>query len=322
MIAVADATSVALKLVKIPARPAAAGRAANPRLEEVARRIAEIDLVATEIARAAGPAPAAPPPLTDQEERALREGELDPRPLGWNETHLLYHATAEYARLLNESYTVEEVARLLGVNTSRIRQRLIGPARTLFEGAPLVRPVAIAATEDGVFVADPGAGNTIWVLPPGDSLAISTRSPCAGGSRLRTRISPPPAGRQSLRSAGCGPGIPLRLSRSWPPICNHRRWPSSLNRRPPLNSRSSLPPTMYCPRARAAGGYTFGAASTRPRGTRYAATGPRPRVSTIISRDPGRRHGKSSTWPKPPSHALPRCSRARGRSTAGATIHG
>jgi len=132
LIAVADATCVVLKLVKIPGKPVAAGRAANPRLEEVARRIAEIDLAATEIARAAGPAPAPPPPLTDQEEHVLREGELDPRPLGWNETHLLYHATAEYARLLNESYTVEEVARLLGVNTSRIRQRLIGPARTLF----------------------------------------------------------------------------------------------------------------------------------------------------------------------------------------------
>jgi len=132
LIAVADTTSVVLKLVKIPRRPVVAGRAANPRLEEVARRIAEIDLAATEIARAAGPDTAAPPPLTDQEERVLREGELDPRPLGWNETHLLYHATAEYARLLNESYTVEEVARLLGVNTSRIRQRLIGPARTLF----------------------------------------------------------------------------------------------------------------------------------------------------------------------------------------------
>ena len=72
LIAVADATCVVLKLVKIPGKPVAAGRAANAQLEEVARRIAEIDLVATEIARAAGPAPAPPPPLTDQEEHVLR----------------------------------------------------------------------------------------------------------------------------------------------------------------------------------------------------------------------------------------------------------
>jgi len=132
LIAVADATCVALRLVKIPVRPVAAGRAANAQLEEVARRVAEIDLVATEVARGAGSAPAPPPPLTDQEERVLRKGGLDPQPLAWNETHLLYQATAEYARLLKDSYTVEEVARLLGVNTSRIRQRLIGPARTLY----------------------------------------------------------------------------------------------------------------------------------------------------------------------------------------------
>jgi hypothetical protein len=131
LIAVADATSIALKLVKIPARPAAAVRATHTELEGLARRIAEIDLVATEIARTAGRATAAPP-LTEQEERLLRDAELDPRPLGVNETPVLYRATAEYAKLVNDSYTVGQAADLLGVNPSRIRQRLIGEPRTLY----------------------------------------------------------------------------------------------------------------------------------------------------------------------------------------------
>lgn len=131
LIAVADATSIALKLVKIPARPVAAVPTATTQLEGLARRIAEIDLVATEIARTAGRATAAPP-LTEQEERLLREAELDPRPLEVSETPVLYRATAEYAKLVNDSYTVGQAADLLGVNTSRIRQRLIGEPRTLY----------------------------------------------------------------------------------------------------------------------------------------------------------------------------------------------
>lgn len=128
LIAVADATRVALKLVKIPATV----RTGNTDLHEVARRIAEIDLVAAEIAPAAGSATAAFPPVTEQEERLLRNGKLNVSPLRTEETHLLYRASAEYARLLHDSYTVEQVAHFLGVNTSRIRQRLIGTPRTLY----------------------------------------------------------------------------------------------------------------------------------------------------------------------------------------------
>jgi hypothetical protein len=131
LIAVADATSVALKLVKVPARRGAAVRGPTAQLENVARRIAEIDLVATEIARAAGRAMPAPS-LTEQEEHLLRDADLDPRPLGANETPMLYRATAEYATLVNDSYTVGQAADLLDVNTSRIRQRLLGEPRTLY----------------------------------------------------------------------------------------------------------------------------------------------------------------------------------------------
>ena len=74
----------------------------------------------------------APPMLTDSEERLLREGGLAPGPLTSEETQPLHRATAEYARLLHDSYTAEQAAGVLGVNASRIRQRLTGTPRTLY----------------------------------------------------------------------------------------------------------------------------------------------------------------------------------------------
>src|SRR5262249_57747485 len=98
---------------------------------DVAGRRAGIGGVAGELAEPdAGRATA--PALTEQEERVLRAGKLDPRPLAPGETHLLHRATAEYARLLTDSYSVEEAASALGVNGSRIRQRLTATPRTLF----------------------------------------------------------------------------------------------------------------------------------------------------------------------------------------------
>jgi hypothetical protein len=133
LIAVADAGSVALQRIKIPARHAAAGagRTAS-NLAEAARRLAEIELVATEIAQVPPAATAPAAVLTASEERLLREGRLDPGALTPGEAHLLHRTSAEYAKLLNDSYTVEDVARLLAVNTSRIRQRLTGTPRTLY----------------------------------------------------------------------------------------------------------------------------------------------------------------------------------------------
>ena len=128
LIAVADATSIALARVKLPVRPAAE---APQRLDDIARRIAEIDLVAGELTAPGSPA-GPPQPLTDQEERRLRAGRLEPAPLATGEAHLLHRATAEYARLLTDSYSVEEAAAVLGVNGSRVRQRLTARPRTLF----------------------------------------------------------------------------------------------------------------------------------------------------------------------------------------------
>ncbi|MGQ0628864.1 MAG: hypothetical protein ACT4PL_12290 [Phycisphaerales bacterium] len=130
LIAVADAGSVALQRVRVPrATPSVEGP--TSRLVEVARRIAEIELIAAEIARPTLTA-SGPPMLTDAEERLLREGGLDPGSLAPEETQPLHRATAEYARILHDSYTAEQAADVLGVNASRIRQRLTVTPRTLY----------------------------------------------------------------------------------------------------------------------------------------------------------------------------------------------
>jgi hypothetical protein len=125
LIAVADTKGVALKLVEVTA-----ARTTEP-LEELARRIAEIDLVAAELGPLTHPT-ASPPALTKEEESVLRSGGLQPDPLVADERHLVYRATAEYADLLRDCYSVEQAARLLSVNGSRIRQRLTSTPRTLY----------------------------------------------------------------------------------------------------------------------------------------------------------------------------------------------
>ncbi|MGH7390516.1 MAG: hypothetical protein ACREM3_13820 [Candidatus Rokuibacteriota bacterium] len=129
LIAVAGGGSVVLRRVAVPA--AAAAETPGGRLADIARLVAEMDLIAREIAGPATAAAAAPA-LTEPEERLLREGGLAPGALAANEARLLHRATAEYARLLVESDTVEAAARRLGVNTSRIRQRLTGVPPTLY----------------------------------------------------------------------------------------------------------------------------------------------------------------------------------------------
>jgi hypothetical protein len=125
LIAVADTKGVALRVVDTPIRDSAES------LEDIARRVAEIDRVAAQISAGAGPT-VSPPALTAEEESVLRSGGLEPEPLRVEERHLLYQATAEYADLLRDSCSVEQAARILGVNASRIRQRLTGSPRTLY----------------------------------------------------------------------------------------------------------------------------------------------------------------------------------------------
>jgi hypothetical protein len=132
LIAVADASSVVLRRVKVPGPAAeATARPSATRVAGIARRIAEIELIASELAAIALSPTSPPVALTDAEERMLRDGGLSPAPVGAREALGLHRTTAEYARLLHDSYTVERAARRLGVNASRIRQRLMGGRRTL-----------------------------------------------------------------------------------------------------------------------------------------------------------------------------------------------
>ena len=137
LIAVAVHRAVAVRRVRIPAAKAAArggdGAAALDRavLLEIARRAAEIDLVASELVEQVRPA-GVPPAMSEGDQRLLVAAGIDASAPDAEETTPLHRATAEYARLLHDSYTVEEAAALLGVNASRIRQRLTGPPRSLY----------------------------------------------------------------------------------------------------------------------------------------------------------------------------------------------
>ena len=68
--------------------------------------------------------------LTAAERDALGRGGLDLVPVAWGPEDPLLRTAAEYAVLVASAYTVSQVAELLKVEPSRIRQRLA--ARTLY----------------------------------------------------------------------------------------------------------------------------------------------------------------------------------------------
>ncbi|MGH2459197.1 MAG: DNA-binding protein [Chloroflexota bacterium] len=68
--------------------------------------------------------------LTAAERDALRRGGMDLAPVEWGREDPLLRTAAEYAVLVASAYTVSQVAELLQVEASRIRQRLA--ARTLY----------------------------------------------------------------------------------------------------------------------------------------------------------------------------------------------
>jgi hypothetical protein len=68
--------------------------------------------------------------LTSAEQEALRRGGLDLRPREWGQEDPLLKTAADYAVLVASGHTVGQAAGILGVDPSRIRQRLA--ARTLY----------------------------------------------------------------------------------------------------------------------------------------------------------------------------------------------
>lgn len=143
VIAVREGPSVAVRTVTKPPR-VRVGVARAAYAGYVARRLAEIDTAVAELVAAAaggaesggpggeGPGGGAGGGLTAEEERVLATGGLDASPLRAGEEEPLTRTALEYARLLQSSLTVEQAAGLLGVNPSRVRQRLTGHPRTLY----------------------------------------------------------------------------------------------------------------------------------------------------------------------------------------------
>ena len=68
--------------------------------------------------------------LTASEQKALQRGGLDLTPVTWGKEDPLLCTAAEYAVLVASAYSVNQVAELLKVEPSRIRQRL--GAHTLY----------------------------------------------------------------------------------------------------------------------------------------------------------------------------------------------
>lgn len=116
------------------ARARERGRRARLRPEEVeavATRLALLDLAAEEM----GLYRPRPRPegggLTEREKKLLAEGAGKPRRIPRNAPDPRAASLAHMAKLRADSLSVEEAAKLLGVNPSRIRQRLGGKPRTL-----------------------------------------------------------------------------------------------------------------------------------------------------------------------------------------------
>jgi hypothetical protein len=204
MIAVAGHRSVVVRRVRIPPAKAAsldAGETAV--LLEVARRAAEIDLLAAELVEQDSLL-LATPALDEGDRRVLAAAGLDPSALEPEETMPLHRATAEYARLLESSYTVEEAAALLRVNASRVRQRLTGPPRTLYGikvgGAWRLPRFQFDARGglvpgiDRVVRALPDDVHPValhrWLVTPSDELAGGDGAPIAPLDWLRTGSDP------------------------------------------------------------------------------------------------------------------------------------
>jgi hypothetical protein len=161
-------------------------RLSDQEVEAVATRVALLDMAAREVGAYAPRPPGQEGALSEQERMALDEGfggKPRPVPPGPDHPHTRY--LAELARLRADSMSVEETARLLGVNESRIRQRLGGRQRTLlgikvgrswrvfryqFDGKELVPGLdrVIAAMPRG---REP-VGDHHWLTRPDPELAL------------------------------------------------------------------------------------------------------------------------------------------------------
>lgn len=93
----------------------------------IASRLVEIESVLDEFA------PSARVPITEEEDRTLAAGGAKDRKQGeMAADNARVRAAALYSQLLRQSYSTAQAAEVLGVNTSRIRQRLSSIPPTLY----------------------------------------------------------------------------------------------------------------------------------------------------------------------------------------------
>lgn len=186
---VPDAGALAAFAAALRARARQKGRRrplADADVEAVATRVALLDLAAEELGAYAPRPKPAQGTLTEAEWKLLVEGfggKVKPVPPGPDHPRTRY--LAEAARLRADTMSVEEAAKLLGVNPSRIRQRLGGKPRTLlgmksgrewrvfryqFDGDRLVPGL------DRVIAAMPRDGDPVgdhnWLTLPSSELAL------------------------------------------------------------------------------------------------------------------------------------------------------
>ena len=136
LVAIADGSAVTVQTIRKPAG-LGVGSAAVTKKQialELARRTVELQVIVSELLRdlAAPAAPRSAGVLTDAEEKVLSRGGFDIRPIARAEEDSVLRTAVEYARMIQDSFTAEEAAAALGVNNSRIRQRVAGKPRTLY----------------------------------------------------------------------------------------------------------------------------------------------------------------------------------------------
>lgn len=118
-----DSNMTVARTVQVSPAPKRSERELSNLLDVAAMRLAEIEVVRRDVLTSALPRPDVSA-LSVNEEALLRRGGFDSSADSASETGPIAQAKAEYASILADSITVEEAAKVLGVNESRIRQRL------------------------------------------------------------------------------------------------------------------------------------------------------------------------------------------------------
>ena len=103
--------------------------------------------------------------LTNEEESVLRSGGFDTSPLHADEAYPIVKTEAEYRTLLRNSLSVSQAARLLGVNSSRVRQRLLSDPPTLY-GIKQGKSWCVPRFQFSGRKAIPGLATVVAALPP------------------------------------------------------------------------------------------------------------------------------------------------------------